>query len=238
MIAVVLLMAFWLGRFESRSRLAAMVRNLYPMALFGVLYGQTGEMNRLVFAEFLDPQFHRVEGAVFGLQPAVNSPAGSPGHGSPSTCTWRTSPTTLCSSGWACFLFLRRPQRAFADYMFALCNTFYVCYLAYVLLPVRGAASYGLGDAPGAGPFSAVMAFVYRHFETEGAAFPSSHVGDRGAGALLHLPVRSAGGLDRRTPGGQPPGGDRLLPLSLRGGRVGRVGDRGDPHPSLAEDQP
>jgi len=68
----------------------------------------------------------------------------------------------------------------------------YVCLLTFIFLPVRGAISLGLGGAPGNAslPFTAAMAWIYRHLEIEGGAFPSSHVAV--AAVVLYYTVRYA----------------------------------------------
>jgi membrane-associated phospholipid phosphatase len=92
-------------------------------------------------------------------------------------------------------LFLRSRQQFF-HYLSVLSFLFYVCYLIYIFLPVIGARAlfrevdgYALPAvaqqlavtdaypaAVQAGVFFQIMKWVYRVFETPGAAFPSSHV--------------------------------------------------------------
>ncbi len=94
--------------------------------------------------------------------------------------------------GLAVFLYFRRAKAAFLDYMFSLCATMYVCFLTYILLPVRGPSVVDPGGTTDAAAllFTAGMAWVYRHVETGGAAFPSSHVAI--ATLVLYYTVRYA----------------------------------------------
>lgn len=174
MIAVVFLMARVVGRCE--NTLVQLVRHAYPMVLFFLAYEQTGHINRGLFPDLLDPEFQHFEDLAFGAQPAVLLCQMFPQR-------WLAEYMQfayfsyyllfLCLGG---FLFLCRDRRAFLDYLLALCGTMYVCYIIFILLPVQGAAYYGLPTPTGGGPFSAFMGLLYEHCEIEGAAFPSSHV--------------------------------------------------------------
>ena len=89
----------------------------------------------------------------------------------------------------------RKDRRQCFHYISVVSWVFYLCYLAYIFLPVIGRPALHeelTGQAlpadlmpPGpvawpaavqAGPFYQIMALIYRHMETPGAAFPSSHV--------------------------------------------------------------
>lgn len=155
-----------------------LIRNLAPLGFFLPLYAQTGFLNHIVFPDFLDPLFIRIEEAVFGFQPAVAFARRFPQQWFSEFMHFAYATYYLLFMGLAVFLYTRRERRAFLDYMFSLCATMYVCLLTYMFLPVRGAVSLGPFDAPAGAalPFTAGMAWIYRHLEIEGAAFPSSHV--------------------------------------------------------------
>jgi membrane-associated phospholipid phosphatase len=92
-------------------------------------------------------------------------------------------------------LFLRSRQHFF-HYVSVNSFVFYLCYLTYIILPVMGPRAFfreldgfqlpeaiqalagdpSYPDSVKAGPFFQIMAWVYRNFESPGAAFPSSHV--------------------------------------------------------------
>ena len=189
-IAVVLLLALVVG--DRAALVPRLVRNLAPLGFFLPLYAQTGWINHVVFPGFLDPLFRQIEESIFGVQPAVVFARRFPQNWIAEYMHFAYASYYLLFPGLAVFLYLRRAKPAFLDYMFSLCATMYVCFLTYVFLPVRGAVSFGLNDAPeGASlPFTATMAWVYRHLETEGAAFPSSHVAI--AALVLYYTVRYA----------------------------------------------
>ena len=155
---------------------ARLIRYFYPMVFFPFMYEQTGNINHILYPGFLDSFFQRIELAVFGVQPAIMLAQWFPQRWLAELLHAAYFSYYLLFTGLGVFLYLRRSRREFFDYMLALCGTMYVCYMIYICLPVRGALCFGLGDAPGGGPFSAVMGAIYRHGEVEGAAFPSSHV--------------------------------------------------------------
>jgi membrane-associated phospholipid phosphatase len=174
MIAVVFFMARVVGRFVSTP--AQLLRAAYPMLLFFLAYEQTGHINRGLFPGLLDPFFQEAEETVFGAQPAVLLAQVFPQCWFAEYMQFAYFSYYLLFLGLGVFLFLRRERRAFNDYLFALCGTMYACYVIFILLPVQGAAHYGLPTPDGGGPFSAIMGVIYTHCEIEGAAFPSSHV--------------------------------------------------------------
>lgn len=176
-IAVVLLLALVVG--DRAAFVPRLVRNLAPLGFFLPLYVQTGSLNHIVFPDFLDPLFSRIEKDIFGFQPAVVFAQRFPQKWIAEYMHFAYASYYLLFPGLAVFLYLRRGKPAFLDYMFSLCATMYVCLLTYIFLPVRDACIFfGLGAAPESAslPFTAAMAWIYRHLEIEGAAFPSSHV--------------------------------------------------------------
>jgi len=88
-----------------------------------------------------------------------------------------------------------RNRNQFNHYVSVVSFVFYACYLIYIFLPVIGpriiysgiaafdpppevlpVEGWTVPEAVLAGPFRNLMATIYHYFETEGAAFPSSHV--------------------------------------------------------------
>jgi len=153
-----------------------LIRSFYPLVFLLFMYEQTGRINHVIVPGFLDTGFQRLEGALFGIQPAVALARWFPQPWLAEYMHFAYATYYGLFTGMGIFLFFRRGPTAFADYMLSLCGTFYVCYLTYVFLPVRGAASYGLDSFQITGPFTRLMAAIYGSFEIEGAAFPSSHV--------------------------------------------------------------
>ena len=173
-IAYILLVVYGVG--DHPSTVARLVRHLYPTVFFAIMYGQTEYLNRLVFPEFLDPLFQRMEAGVFGLQPAQVLAQWFPQKWLAEYMHFAYFSYYPLFIGLGAFLLLRRGRRPFFDFMFSMCATMYTCYVIYIFLPVLGGRSFNMGDAPGNGPFTAVMGLIYHCLEVEGAAFPSSHV--------------------------------------------------------------
>lgn len=187
MIAVVLLLVFVIG--DRAALVARLIRNLYPLALFLPMYLQTGSINHIVFPEFLNPFVRQVEENIFGFQPAIVFAQRFPQKWVAEYMYFSYWTYYLLFPGLGLFLFLRRAKTEFLDYMFSLCGTMYVCYLIYIFLPVRD-PSFEIGFAPGSGPFAWIMSMIYRYFQIEGAAFPSSHVA--AAAVVLYYTFRYA----------------------------------------------
>lgn len=175
-IAVILLLAHAVG--EHEALVPRLLRNLAPLVFFLPLYVETESLNHIVFPDFLDPLFHRIEEAVFGFQPAIVLARRFPQTWIAEYMHFAYASYYALFTGLGVFLYLRRERSAFLDYMFSLCSTIYVCLLIYCFLPVRGAITFGLIDSPErvSLPFTAFMAWIYRYLEIEGAAFSSSHV--------------------------------------------------------------
>lgn len=175
-IAAVLLLATFIR--DQAAPFPGLVRNLAPLAFFAPLYLQTGAIHHVIFPDFLDPWFVRIEAWVFGFQPSTALAERFPHPWLSEYMHFAYASYYALFPGLAVFLYLRRARPAFLDYMFSLCATMYVCLLTYVLLPVRGPIRAEMDGATDVAllPFTAGMAWVYRHLETEGAAFPSSHV--------------------------------------------------------------
>jgi len=177
-LATILAIVFLFSRIGEQSGLVLrLIRNFYPMFCFFGAYQETERMNRIIFADFLDPFFQRLEYAIFGMQPALAFAERFPSW-------WLREYMHLAYfSYYALFpslglaLYLRKDKSLFEEYMFVLCSSFYTYYLIFIAFPVAGGESIGLPSAPGDGPFTRIMQSIYAHFEVGGAAFPSSHVG-------------------------------------------------------------
>ena len=176
------------------NRVLDLLRHFYPMLLYTGFYCETGELNHMLVAGFLDPFFIQVEARVFGLQPSL------------AFMDWLPCPAVselfyaaylsyyVMVAGVGLALFYRNREQFF-HYLSVISFLFYVCFLIYIFIPVEGPpiffrerAGYQLPAnvqplvAPAfpaavkAGPCCQIMAWIYHTFEAPGAAFPSSHV--------------------------------------------------------------
>lgn len=175
-----------------------LARHLYPVALYAFLYTETGLLNQMFTGRagpwYADAQFMRLEQRVFGSQPSFWLMESMP---------WLWLSELLYFAYFSYYLMIigagvalyRKDRRQCFHYISVVSWVFYLCYLAYIFLPVIGRPALHeelTGQAlpadlmpPGpvawpaavqAGPFYQIMALIYRHMETPGAAFPSSHV--------------------------------------------------------------
>ena len=176
------------------NRILDFLRHFYPVLLYTGLYRETGELNHMLIAGFLDPFFIRLEARVFGLQPSLAFMDGLPYLAVSELFYAAYFSYYLMIAGVGLALFYRNREQFF-HYLSVISFLFYVCYLIYIFLPVVGpriffpeitdyrlptdvqpAVSPTFPAAIQAGPFYQIMAWIYHTFEAPGAAFPSSHV--------------------------------------------------------------
>ncbi len=170
------------------------IRHFYPVLLYGPLYCETGWLNQVFVSGFLDPTFIRLDGRLFGCQPSLVLMAHFPSPILSETfyAAYFSYYPMLSGIGLALFL---RSREQFFHYLSVLSFVFYVCYAAYIFIPVVGPQIFfpelahaalpaavqpavvpAFPAAVQAGPAFQLMQWIYEHFESPGAAFPSSHV--------------------------------------------------------------
>lgn len=176
------------------NRVLDFLRHFYPVLLYTGFYCETGELNHLLIPGFLDPFFIRLEARVFGGQPSLNFMARLPYLPVSELFYAAYFSYYLMISGIGLALFLRSREQFF-HYVSVISFAFYVCYLIYIFTPAMGPCVFFPNNAgcqlpadlvpavpptfPAAiqsGLFYQIMGWIYRTFETPGAAFPSSHV--------------------------------------------------------------
>lgn len=176
------------------NRVLEFLRHFYPVLLYVVLYRETGELNHMLTAGFLDPFFIRVEARIFGLQPSLAFMNGVPylAVSEPLYAAYFSFYFMVAGVGLALFY---RNREQFFHYLSVISFLFYVCYLIYIFLPVVGppiffekitdyklpaevqpAVAPAFPSAIQTGVFYQIMAWIYHTFEAPGASFPSSHV--------------------------------------------------------------
>jgi len=175
------------------NRFFSFFRHFYPLMLYAFLYRESEQLNLMFVDRYLDQAFIALEERIFGFQPAV--------------VFMNAFPYTLVSEFFymsyfsyyvmiagvgLAFYFRRREE--FWRYLAVLSFVFYVCFLAFMFLPVAGPPAFFMEipryldqqrlpyyplEFPASvtvGPFFHVMGFLYSAFERGGGAFPSSHV--------------------------------------------------------------
>lgn len=170
------------------------LRHTYPILLYSVFYEETGLLNQMLYSGYLDPHFLRLERWMFGWQPGLELMERFPSRGLSEVLYAAYFSYYLMVVGVALALLLR-DRRQFAHFISVVSLVFYVCYLIYIFMPVVGPRilCHGIvaqplpADVTPASPlttpaavqkgvFFQIMAWIYEHFETPGAAFPSSHI--------------------------------------------------------------
>ena len=170
------------------------LRHCYPILGYGVFYSETGQLNQMLYTGYLDPHFLRFERWLFGWQPGLELMDRFP---SPwvSEILYAAYFSYYLMIGGVGLALLLRNRRQFAHFVSVVSFVFYVCYLIYIFTPVVGPRILYRGIVPtplppdvvpstppvtpepvASGLFFQIMAWIYDHFETPGAAFPSSHV--------------------------------------------------------------
>lgn len=176
------------------NRVLDFLRHYYPIPLFIAFYSETELLNQLFFTGYLDADFLRLEQWLFGLQPGLEFMVRFPSPWLAELLYAAYFSFYLMIAGVGLALLLR-DRRQFAHYISVVSFMLYVCYTIYIFLPVVGPRIVDLNlqgvslpqaalpatnyDVPGSVQrtvFFQIMGWFYDHFESAGAAFPSSHV--------------------------------------------------------------
>ncbi len=184
-----------LGARAPGAKPVVFLRHFYPVLLYTWFFSETGWLNRMFFHQFLDPLAIRWEQALFGCQPGVLLMQKLPYLPVSELFYASYFSYYIMITGVGIALYFRE-RRHFYHYITVISFVFYICYAIYIILPIIGPrvffheiagyelppelqqlASTDTYPAPvQAGLFFKIMAFLYRTFETPGAALPSSHV--------------------------------------------------------------
>jgi membrane-associated phospholipid phosphatase len=177
-----------------RQGFLSLIRHFYPVIFYTLFYAETGTVNHMTYAGYLDPFFIHLEQRIFGMQPSLMFMARFPFL--PVSELFYTAYFSyyLMILGIGLALFFRGHAQFF-HYISVLSFVFYTCCLIYIFTPVVGPRIFypelsGYRLPPGVlaisvppfpevvkkGPFYHLMDWIYAHLEAPGAAFPSSHV--------------------------------------------------------------
>jgi membrane-associated phospholipid phosphatase len=178
-----------------QNRVLDFLRHFYPVLLYTAFYDETGMLNRMIVAQYLDAHVAAFEQRLFGFQPSLAFMHALPYLAVSELfyAAYFSYYVMIVGVGLALFL---RNRSQFFHYVSVVSFVFYWCYLAYIFLPVSGPRlffhavdGYRLPDewlALGAqhpfpevvlrGVFYRIIALIYAVAEPTGAALPSSHV--------------------------------------------------------------
>lgn len=162
---------------RSPHPLVGFMADVYPVALFSLLYPYANLANSILFREPFDPFFAGLDQAIFGVQPsdwlALN--LGSPLLHEIVHAFY--AGYYLMIPAVALIIYFRGCDRTeFRRFVFTVGLTFYASYLAFIALPVHGPFLLRGDDFAGGAIFVPFMDLIYAVGETGGGAFPSSHV--------------------------------------------------------------
>jgi len=182
------------ARLRPQCRVLDFLRSFYPVFLYLGFYSEIGMIDHMLFSGFLDPFFIRLDQRIFGVQPSLFLMVALP---------YRPLSELLYASYFSYYVMIAgvglalylRDRREFFHFLSVMTFTFCCCYLLFDLFPVMGprifyeqvpgyslpvalrpASVPAVPEAVAGGPFFLLMGWIYRTFETGGAAFPSAHV--------------------------------------------------------------
>jgi membrane-associated phospholipid phosphatase len=146
-----------------------------PLVLYGLLYYQTGLINRVVVPEFLDGFFMDLDVRIFGEFPAflLRGKYGNAFLDEFFHFFYFSYYLIIPLTG---ILLFRKDVKLFESFVFQLSCLFYLCYFIFILLPVEGPIALRNEYYHQGGPFQTAVDFIYTGGENPGGAFPSSHV--------------------------------------------------------------
>jgi len=163
-------------RFRKRRSLSAEAMSLwYPLVLIGLLYYQTGLINRVVVPRFLDAFFMDLDVWIFGEFPAffLRGKQGNAFLDEFFHFFYFSYYLIIPLTG---ILLFRKEVKLFESFVLQLSSLFYLCFIIFILLPVEGPIALRNEYYHQGGLFQTLVDFIYTGGENPGAAFPSSHV--------------------------------------------------------------
>lgn len=190
------LLAFGLPPFQKvaaiagRHRAAGLLADWYPLLLIPLLYGELAPLNLAVWnGAYFDELIQGWEAALFGGQPSYSFARALP-------FLWLSEPLHAAYIGYyliiygpPLILYLTGRKAEFRFAVFGLMLTFLVHYLFFIFFPVQG-PRYIFPAPDGAierGWFYQLSHMLLEAGSSQGAAFPSSHVGVSVAQTLLMI---------------------------------------------------
>ena len=163
-----------------KSKLIFFLRLSYPLFLYGYFFESVSHLNLLIFHDYIDVFFQKIDNFIFGYQP---------------TLYWGTHFDTYFLQELFHFsyfsyylmfliltivLFVKKRYEDLGEFIFRLSFVFYICFITYVILPVIGGRYFPqameLTKTLRYGIFTKIMAEIYIKSPHLGGAFPSSHV--------------------------------------------------------------
>jgi membrane-associated phospholipid phosphatase len=184
--AALIAVGTWALWHTESNGLKRLIRDLLPLIVAPLLYGEIPMLIAAVGATYHDVAVQAWEARLFGGQPARTLAARLP---------W-TAVSELLHAGYLAYyplifvppllLLARGERRGYAETVLALTVAYTVCWTIFIIFPVQG-PRYLWGPPPGipAGPMRRLAVHVLAAGSSRGAAFPSSHMAVSGVQALM-----------------------------------------------------
>lgn len=168
--------------------LQGLVADWYPLLLIPLLYGELEPLNRAIYGgQYFDELIIHWEAILFGGQPSQALAAAFPSLLLSEVLHAAYLSYYLIIFGPPLYLYLSGRREAFRQATLALMLVFFLHYLFFIYFPVQGPRY--LFPAPGgvvaSGFFYQLAHRILEAGSSQGAAFPSSHVGVAFAQAAL-----------------------------------------------------
>jgi membrane-associated phospholipid phosphatase len=170
----------WDAFARARPRTAAFVGDWYPLVLVPLLYTELATLNSIVYAgHYFDPLILHWEAVIFGGQPSQEWAVALPSLVVSELLHGAYLSYYLIIYVPAALLYASRQHEEFRESVFALMLVFFAHYLFFIYFPVQGPRY--LFDPPVAEAAQGWMHDLAHRLlqagSSQGAAFPSSHVG-------------------------------------------------------------
>ncbi len=177
--SLIILIILLLAKYSHINPILSFIRDSYPVFIFLYFFNATMAINKVIFPEFIDGFFQKIDLAIFGYQPSI---------------IWGKMLDSFFIQELMHFAYFSyylmfpilgftlyfKDKKAFRKFIFALSFVFYFCYATYNILPVVGGRYWDsmmeLTRIYRYGIFSRIMAGIYTISTHKGGAFPSSHV--------------------------------------------------------------
>ena len=170
---------FILVKTKEKSKFLTFLHNFYPVFLFGYFFESTSAFNQVIFTDYIDPFFQKIDAAIFGYQPALVWGKKYNNYFINELFCFAYFSYYLMIIGIPIWLYIKKRQYIY-KFVFIISFVFYICYLTYNVLPVIGGRYFAeakqITELYRYGLFTRIMAFIYNSSHHLGGAFPSSHV--------------------------------------------------------------
>jgi len=178
---IILLVIFIIRYAKNRdNKIVLFFRLLYPVLLFTIFYRETGGLMHLIYPGFLDSHLTAVERTIMGGHPTIWLDK----HLINIILTEILSLTYFLYYPLIPFFlllaFFRKRYDVIERSLFAICLTFFICYMIFFIYPIEGPRYYFVGQyihKINGIIFRPMVEFVQAKGSVHGGAMPSSHFG-------------------------------------------------------------